>query len=270
MEIFQAIILGILEGFTEFLPISSTGHLIVAERAMGYKDTAEVFTVVIQLGAIAAVIWFYRSDLIDKVKGLLKRDAETVTFWINWILATIPAGIMGFLLKDQLTKYAVAATVGVTLILGGVAIWLIENYHRAKPNKTGEAELESINRIQAVKIGLFQMLALIPGVSRSGSTIMGGILSGVDRVTATAFSFYLSIPILVLAGVYQLAKHADDLSSVEGGGAALIVGTIAAFITALIAIKWLLHYVSKHDFKIFAYYRIILGIIILVTLAATQ
>lgn len=263
MEILQAIILGILEGFTEFLPISSTGHLIVAEELMGYKDTAEIFTVVIQMGAIAAVLWFYRKDLIEKIAGLIKRDKEIITFWLCWIIATIPAGLAGLLLKDQISKYAVVTTVGITMIVGGIIIWLIENYHTAARNTSEEPKFESMKVTQAVQVGLYQMAALIPGVSRSGATIMGGLLSGLDRVTATAFSFYLSIPIILLAGSYQLIKGWDDLSTVSGGGAALIAGTVAAFITALAAISWLLKYVSKHDFKIFAYYRIIVGVIIL-------
>lgn len=267
MEILQAIILGIIEGFTEFLPISSTGHLIVAEDLMNYKDTAEVFAVVIQMGAIAAVLWFYRTDLMAKTIGLLKRDKVSVHFWANWIIATIPAGVIGFALKDTLSTYAVATTVAIALIVGGIIIWLIETFHVAAKNPSGEAHLDKLTLTQSLKMGCYQVIALVPGVSRSGATIMGGLLSGVDRVTATAFSFYLSIPILIIAGTYQLVKHQDDFSSVAGGGLAIIVGSIAAFVTALVSIKWLLHYVARHDFKIFAYYRIILGVIILITLA---
>jgi undecaprenyl-diphosphatase len=267
MEILQAIILGIIEGLTEFLPISSTGHLIVAENLMNYKDTAEIFAVVIQMGAIAAVIWYFRNDLIEKITGLLRRDETVVRFWINWVVATIPAGLIGFALKDQISKYAVVTTVAITLIAGGILIWLIETYHHPVRNREREPKLESMTTGQAVKIGLYQVLALIPGVSRSGATIMGGLLSGVDRITATAFSFYLSIPILVLAGGYQLIKGRDELNTVAGGGPALIVGTIAAFISALLVVKWLLRYVSTNDFKPFAYYRIILGVIILIALA---
>lgn len=266
MEIIQAIILGIIEGLTEFLPISSTGHLIVAEEAIHYKDTAEIFTVVIQSGAILAVIWFYRKDLVEKTKGLFKGNKADRRFWTAWIAATIPAGLTGFLLQDTISRYAVATTVGIALIAGGIAIWLIETYHKAKP-PAKTAQFDSLSQTQAIKIGLYQMLALIPGVSRSGATIMGGLLSGLDRVTATAFSFYLSIPILLAAGAYQLITGRNELGTVDGGGAALIVGIISAFITALIAIKWLLRYVSRHDFKIFAYYRIGLGIIILLALA---
>lgn len=266
MEILQAIILGIIEGLTEFLPISSTGHLIVGAEVMEYKDTAEIFTVVIQSGAILAVIWLYHRDLLVKIKGLLKRDPQIARFWLAWILATIPAGLAGFLLQGQISKYAVATTVGVTLIAGGVLILLTETFHQAAKNQSGKARLDTITLSQAVKIGFFQMLALVPGVSRSGATIMGGLLVNMDRVTATAFSFYLSIPILLVAGGYQLATGYDELDTVAGGAPALIVGTVAAFFTALAAIKWLLHYVSRHDFKPFAYYRIILGLLILIFL----
>lgn len=267
MDIFQAIILGIIEGLTEFLPISSTGHLIVAEHVMGYKDTAEIFAVVVQMGAIAAVIWFYRHDLIEKTAGLLKREEDSVRFWGHWVLATIPAGAMALVFKDQISKYAVASTVGVTLIIGGLLMWIIETYHHAaKSAPPDNPSLQKMTTGQALKVGLYQMLALVPGVSRSGATIMGGLLSGLDRVTATAFSFYLSIPILLLAGSYQLYKGKDELGTVAGGGPALLAGTIAAFITALLVIGWLLKYVSKHDFKPFAYYRIILGVVILVAL----
>lgn len=267
MEIIQAIILGIIEGLTEFLPISSTGHLIVAQEVMGYKDTAKVFTVVIQLGAIAAVIWNYRTDLVTKVLGLFKRDKSILRFWACWIIATVPGGLFGFLLKDKVSVFAITATVGVALILGGIAIWLIENYHSAAKNLSGEVNLEKVTVKKAVLIGLFQMLAIIPGVSRSGASIMGGLLSGLDRVTAAAFSFYMSIPILLLAGGYQLSKGSEGFDTVSGGVPAIILGTVAAFIAALLVIRWLLHYVSTHNFKVFAYYRIALGTLILIALA---
>lgn len=267
MDILQAILLGILEGFAEFLPISSTGHLIVASDLLGYKDTAKIFTVVIQMGSIAAVVWFYRLDLIAKIKGLFKRDKSIMHFWMIWVLATIPGLIAGFLLRDHLSVYAVSLTVAIALIIGGIIILLIETYHQAAKNKSGNVRLETITTAQAVKVGLYQMLAVVPGVSRSGATIMGGLLSGLDRVTAASFSFYLSIPILVLAGSYQLATGYDELDTVSGGAPALIAGTVAAFITALLVIKWLLRYIARHDFKIFAYYRIVLGVVILIALA---
>ncbi len=214
MEILQAIILGVIEGLTEFLPVSSTGHLIVAEDVMNYKDTAEIFAVFIQSGAILAVIWFYRNDLIKKITGLLKGDEQIVRFWLYWIIATIPAGLTGFILQDQISKYAVATTVAWALIAGGVLIWLIETFHEPAESKGETAQFNKLNFPLAIKIGLFQMLALVPGVSRSGATIMGSLLSGLDRVTATAFSFYLSIPILLIAGLYQLATGWDELDTV--------------------------------------------------------
>lgn len=268
MAILQAILLGIIEGLTEFLPISSTGHLVVAERLIGYKDAAELFTVVIQVGAIAAVIWHFRQDLITKVKGLLSGDKKTVRFWGNWIAATIPAGIAGLLLDEELGKFATPKTVAISLIIGGVVIWLIENNHRSKAHLKNltKPDFDGLSLWQAVQVGFYQILSLVPGVSRSGATIMGGLVSGLDRVTATAFSFYLSIPVIVLASGYKLVKNGDQIANISGGAPALIVGTVVSFISALAVVNWLLKYVSRNDFKPFAYYRIILGIIILIAL----
>jgi len=259
MEIIQAIILGIVEGLTEFLPISSTGHLIVAEDMLGYYDSSKMFTVVIQMGAIAAVIWFYRRDLWRLVKGLFAGDSSILRFWLVWILATIPAGVVGLMFDARIEAYAVTTVVATMFILGGIAIWLIETFHKTKPTKT--AHLEKITIKQTLLIGAYQVLALIPGVSRSGATIMGGLLSGLDRVTATSFSFYLGIPILLLAGTYKLVT--GDISTVQGGAPALLAGVVSSFITALMVIGWLLRYVSTHDFKVFAYYRIVFGLLLL-------
>ena len=265
LQIIQAIFLGIVEGLTEFLPISSTGHLYLSERMIGYKDTAEIFTVVIQLGAILAVIWYYRRDLIVKTTGLFKGNTKQRKFWANWIVATIPAGIAGYLLVDYMDKFSTNVFIAVALIIGGLLILLIENYHDTK-QPSARPQLDKLTIKQSLAIGCHQVLAIIPGVSRSGATIMGGLLSGLDRVTATAFSFYMSIPIIVIASGYKLMSGRDQLSSVSGGGTALLLGTVAAFFTALLAIGWLLRYVSKNDFKPFAYYRIILGGVILVSL----
>jgi len=266
MAILQAIILGIIEGLTEFLPISSTGHLIVSERVMGYKDTSKILTVVIQVGAIAAVIWYFRRDLIDKVRGLFARKPVSIKFWKNWIIATVPAVLVGVAIESQFNKFATPGVIATAFIVGGILILLIETYHRPRPAKAAP-QLDSLTMKQSLQVGLYQVLALVPGVSRSGATIMGGLLSGLDRVTATAFSFYLSIPIIVLASGYKLIKGRDEIASVAGGGAAIVAGTVAAFITAFIVIGWLLKYVSKHDFKPFAYYRIAMGILILLVLA---
>lgn len=261
MEILQAIILGVIEGLTEFLPISSTGHLIVAADLMDYYDASKMFTVVIQTGAILAVVWFYRQQLKALALGLISGSKPIRRFCLLWVVATIPAGIFGLLLDAQLESYAVATTVAVAMILGGIVILLIETFHRSPPAGK-EANLRKLTMSQAVQIGFYQVLALVPGVSRSGATILGGMLAGLDRVTATAFSFYLGIPILLLAGIYKLAT--GDLSTVEGGGPAIIAGFIASFLTALVVISWLLRYVSRHDFKPFAYYRIGFGLLLLV------
>lgn len=264
MEIFKAIVLGVVEGLTEFLPVSSTGHLIVAEDMLGYHDASKLFAIVIQSGAIAAVIWFYRRDLWRLVKGLFTGDKTVRRFWLVWVLATIPAGVTGLQFNEQLEKHAVPLTVAITLIIGGIIILLVENYHRT-PVSSDKDKLGKLTTKQALQIGLYQILALVPGVSRSGATIIGGMLSGVDRVTATAFSFYLGIPILVLAGAYKLGT--GDVSSIPGGSGALIAGLAASFITALVVVGWLLRYVSRHDFKLFAWYRIGFGAFLLVLLA---
>lgn len=266
MVILQAILLGIIEGLTEFLPISSTGHLIISEKVLSYKDTAEIFTVVVQVGALAAVLWYYRYDLWDRIVGLLRRDKKDLHFWKIWIVATIPAGVAGLLISSKLDTFATLPVIAAALIVGGIIIWLIETYHQPRMTPAHPA-FDKLTTKQAWQVGFYQVLALVPGVSRSGATIMGGLLSDLDRVTATAFSFYMSIPILLLAGGFKLIKDKDQLSTVAGGAPALIAGTIAAFITAFFVIGWLLKYVSHHDFKIFAYYRIGLGLLIIASLA---
>lgn len=263
MDIFQAIILGVVEGFTEFLPVSSTGHLVVASDALGYYDASKMFTVVIQMGAIAAVVWFYRSQLLKLAKGVLAGDSKSRAFFLVWTIATVPAAVFGLMFDAAIEAYAVTLTVALALIIGGLLILVIEKYKKI-PKSSGE-HLDKISIKQAVKIGLFQVMALIPGVSRSGATIMGGLLTGLDRVTATAFSFYLGIPIVLLAGIYKLVT--DDITTVEGGWSAILAGTVASFVTAFLVIKWLLNYVSRNDFRIFAYYRIIFGCLLIVFVA---
>lgn len=266
MAILHAILLGIIEGLTEFLPISSTGHLLVVEKLINYKDVAEVFTVVIQVGAVAAVLWFYRHDLFGKIRGLWQRDNRTMLFWRNWILATIPAGVVGVLLDSSMSRLSTLPVIATALILGGIAMLAVETYHRAPP-AGATPRLDKLTLKQSLQVGCYQMLSLIPGVSRSGATIIGGLISGLDRVTATAFSFYLSMPILVLASGYKLIKNKESLHLVEGGTTAIVVGTITTFMVAFVVVKWLLKFVSKHDLKPFAYYRISFGLLILCALA---
>lgn len=265
MVILQAILLGIVEGLTEFLPVSSTGHLIIAEEYINFRDDAKTFTIVIQLGAIAAVIWYYRRELLSKVKGFFQREKAADRFWLNLVIATIPAGILGLMLESKFEQYAQPVVIATALILGGFVLMFVD---RKRPVKGKEhVEVDKITRKQAILIGFAQCVALIPGVSRSGATIVGGLLSGTNRVTATSFSFYLGIPVLGVAGLYKLIDGSDQLFTVSGGASSIIIGTIASFVVALMAISWLLRYISTHSFKIFAYYRIILGVLVLIFLA---
>jgi undecaprenyl-diphosphatase len=262
MYVLQAIFLGIVEGLTEFLPISSTGHLIIAENVIGYHDTAKIFTVVVQIGAIAAIAWHYRTDLIARVKDLLAGQAAAKRFWINLVIATIPAGLVGLALDKTMEKYAIPSTVAIALILGGIVIfWAEARFAHSKRDK--QLKLDDITPKQALGVGLAQIVSLIPGVSRSGATIIGGLGVGLNRITAVTFSFYLSLPILGLASAYKLFKARHAIGTVPGGAAALLFGTIAAFASASFVIKWLLKYVANHDLKQFAYYRIYFGVFLL-------
>lgn len=267
MHILVAIILGFVEGITEFLPISSTGHVIVAEKLLGYRDIQDMFTVVVQLGAILAVIWFFWKDLWAKVIGLFKWDAKSVHFWKLLVLATIPAGFIGLLLNDTLTNIATPLVVAISMIIGGIIILLVDNKPVPRRDEQ-QAKIASISFKRALIVGLGQSLAIIPGVSRSGATIITGLLTGLNRPTATAFSFYLSIPVLILASGLKLVKDGHTLGQLPGGGVALLAGMITAFVTALISIRWLLHYIAHHNFKPFGIYRICAGALILVLLAA--
>lgn len=265
-EIFKALILGVIEGFTEFLPISSTGHLIVSEKIMNFHDKNELFTVVIQLGAIAAVIWYYRKDLIEKTLGLFKLEKSALNFWLILAIGTIPAGLFGLLLDKPMQHLTVPFYVAVSLIIGGVILWFVDR--KPAGERAPKTDLATISKKQAILVGLGQAIAIFPGVSRSGASIVTGLAVGLNRPTATAFSFYLSIPVMVLASGYKLVKYSGQISHVTGGWPALIVGVIAAFVTALFAIKWLLRYIARHNFRIFAVYRIAIGFLILFLIAA--
>jgi undecaprenyl-diphosphatase len=265
MDILIAVVLGIIEGVTEFLPISSTGHLIVAEELFGFKDVNDLFTVVVQLGAILAVVGFYWRDLLGRTIGLLRWQKEAVRFWQLLVLATLPAGVVGLLLNNSMDKITTPLVVAIMLIVGGIILWVVDR----KPVDHTEqvADIGAMPFKRALIVGLGQSLAIVPGVSRSGATIVTGLAAGLNRPTATAFSFYLSIPVMILASGLKLFKDAGQLGQLAGGTAALIAGVIAAFLTALISITWLLRYISRHNFKPFAYYRIAAGLVILLLLA---
>lgn len=270
--ILQAIILGIVEGITEFLPISSTGHLIVAESLIGFKDIAETFTVVIQVGAILAVIWFYRHDLVKRVAGLAS-SATQQRFWINLVIASVPAAVLGLVLVNKIdTVLKTNNVVAGSLIVGGIIIWLVETARKNVASASSESEavarIDGITPMQALYIGLGQVAALVPGVSRSGASIISGMLAGLDRATATAFSFYLGLPILILASIYKLYKGRHVLRLLPGGTPALAVGTLVSGIVAFAAVAWLLGYITHHDFKGFAIYRVVAGLVIIALVAA--
>ena len=262
----QAVILGLVEGITEFLPVSSTGHLILTERLIGFSDPDKTFTVVIQIGAILAVVWFYRTDLIARVVALFTGRPNALKFWTNLLIATIPAAVIGLGLEKILSRFESITVIATALIVGGVLLWWLEQVRgrQLTGQESTAVDLDSITPRQALLIGFAQTLAVIfPGTSRSGASIVGGWLVGLNRVTATAFSFYLGLPTLGLAGLYKLYKARDSLSSLPGGAPALLLGTVVSGISAFLVVGWLLRYVSRNDFKGFAIYRVILGALIL-------
>lgn len=251
-----AAVLGIVEGVTEFLPISSTGHLIVTADLLRFESAA-AFEIIIQLGAVIAVIWFYHRQLLEQAR-LLPNDRSVQRFWFSIILAFIPAAVIGLLLGDYIERVLFSPqVVAVSLIVGGVVLWIVESI----PRQPVTNEASEISPRQALIVGLAQLAALIPGVSRSGATIVGGMLSGLNRPAATGFSFYLAIPTLGAATLYSLAK---DFGSISGSGLIdITIGMVVSFITSLLAMGWLLRYIAKHDFKGFAVYRVIAGVAIL-------
>lgn len=264
-DIIKAIILGIVQGITEYLPISSTGHLIVAKSALNFQTTLqETFEIFIQFGSVIAVLLFYRADIWRQVRTV-RTDQAVQRLWLAILVAAIPAGAVGFLLNDFITETLYSpALVGVTLILGGIVFLIVERRPQP-PQETQTTELQNVSLRQAILVGLAQMVALIPGVSRSGATIVGGLLSGMNRTVATSFSFYLSIPVLGGATVYSLLRAFDQVNS--DNLVLLIVGTVVSLIVSLIAIGWLLRFISRNNFIPFGIYRIIAGAVILLLVA---
>lgn len=263
-DLIRSIILGIVEGITEWLPISSTGHLIIIQELIGYissDDFMEMFNVVIQLGAILAVvvIYFKKLNPFDREKAQVEKT-NTINLWIKVIIACIPAAVIGLLFDDWLEEHLFNSTVvAIALIVYGVAFIVIENKRNRDSIKC--KNLDKMPLKTAVGIGLFQVLALIPGTSRSGSTIIGGLLLGTSRYVATEFTFFLAIPVMFGASLLKLVKF--GLPSFYEL-VMLIVGMFVSFIVSVLAIKFLLSYIKKNNFKIFGYYRIALGIIVLI------
>jgi undecaprenyl-diphosphatase len=263
MEIIKVIILGIVEGLTEFLPISSTGHVIVAEKLLHFRDEAALFTVVVQIGAILAAALFFRKDLLHIVKRLIAGDKSMQKFTLSVLIGIIPAGIIGIAIEKFAKISDSLVAISASMIIGGIVLLLVENYANITPSKTTDIDYDSVTPRRSLYVGIAQCFALIPGVSRSGATIVGGMLSGLDRRTAAVFSFYLGIPIMIAASGLKLAKHHSELSSLPGGSFGLLIGVAASFISAFLVVKWLLKYIQTHDFRHFAYYRIVAGTILL-------
>jgi undecaprenyl-diphosphatase len=258
MLLLQVIILGIVEGLTEFLPISSTGHLIVVGDMLHFSPpNAKVFDVVIQLGAILAVCWFYRARIITLLKGCLT-SKEQQSFIINLLIAFMPAALIGLAAHDFIKEVLFSPkVVAVTLIVGGIIILVVERMRL--PLST--TSIDAVTRLQAFKIGCYQVAALIPGTSRSGATIIGAMLSGTDRKTAAEFSFFLAMPVMFAATILDLFKARHELSS--DGLVMIAVGFVVSFVFGLLSVAWLLKYISKHNFVAFAYYRIVAGMLML-------
>jgi undecaprenyl-diphosphatase len=259
-----ALILGVVEGLTEFLPISSTGHLILAGSLLGYTgERAKVFEIVIQAGAILAVCWEYRARLTAVVVGLPKRrDAQR--FAANLLLAFLPAAILGLLFSKIIKRYLFAPVpVAVAFVAGAFIILWVERRQRRAPSSVRIDSVDAMRWPDALKIGFAQALALVPGTSRSGATIIGGMLFGLSRPAATEFSFFLAIPTLLAACVYEFVRNRALLSA--GDVEAFGIGFAAAFASAFFCVRWLIRYVSRHDFVPFAWYRIAFGLLILFT-----
>jgi len=258
--VLKALILGVVEGVTEFLPVSSTGHLILAGDLLDFNTVeGKTFEIVIQCGAVLAIVWEYRARLSAVVTQLLA-DPQARRFALNLLIAFLPIATLGLLfgkaIKEMLFK---PIPVAVAFIVGGLIIlWAERRRHEIRVGSVDEMTWSD-----ALKVGLAQTLALIPGTSRAGATIIGGLFFGLSRRAATEFSFFLAIPVLFAASAYDLFNHQSTLSPDDLE--ILGVGLVAAFASAFVCVRWLLRYISRHDFTVFAWYRIAFGIIVLTT-----
>lgn len=265
---FKAVIMGIVEGLTEFLPISSTGHLILAGNIINFssasftKEKIDMFEVVIQAGSILAVCWEYRVRILHVITSMFS-DRLSQKLVANLIVGFIPAAIVGFFFHahiQQVLFYPVP--VAMALVIGGLVMMWVERRNRAHKSIIRVETIDDMSYLDAFKVGCAQIFALIPGTSRSGSTIIGGMIFGLSRKAATEFSFFLAIPTLFAATLYSFYKKHDVI--VSDDVSILSIGCISAFISAFICVRWLLRYISTHDFMVFAWYRIIFGIVVLI------
>ena len=257
----KALVMGVVEGLTEFLPVSSTGHLILAGDLLGFSDEkAKVFDIVIQTGAMLAVVWEYRMKFLGVVAGLAS-DRAAQRFALNLAIAFLPAAILGLAFSKAIKAHLFhPIPVALAFIVGALIILWVERSLR--PTVRVE-RVDDMSWLDALKVGFAQAFALIPGTSRSGATIIGGMLSGLSRKAATEFSFFLAVPTLMAAGAYDFWKNRALFDAGDIG--LFAVGSITAFIAAFLCVRWLLRYVATHDFTPFAWYRIAFGLIVLLT-----
>ncbi len=266
-EIFKVLILGIVEGITEWLPISSTGHLILVDEFIKLDASdafKEMFNVVVQLGAIMAVVVLYFHKLNPfSPKKTKEQKVQTIDLWLKVVVACIPAGVLGILFDDWMEEhFHNYVVVSIMLIVYGILFIVIENWN--KKNKPTVTNLSDLTYKTALLIGAFQVLSLIPGTSRSGATIIGALLLGVSRYVAAEFTFFLAIPVMFGASAIKLLKFFMEGAGMTGIEVAmLVVGCGVAFVVSIIAIKFLMGYIKKNDFKVFGWYRIVLGILVL-------
>ena len=268
LELLKAILFGIVEGITEWLPISSTGHMILLDEFIHLGVSAEfykLFEVVIQLGAILAVIILYFKTIwpFRNENGSITLDRSTLDLWGKIIVACLPAAVIGILFNDWMEEhFFTPEVVAITLILYGVLFILIES------RNVGSGQVKNVHDIsytKAIQVGIFQLLSLVPGTSRSGSTIIGGLLIGLERSVAAEFTFYLAIPVMIGASLLKLVKYILKVGFVFNGSELLIlaVGCLVAFIVSILVIRFLMAYIKKHNFTVFGYYRIVLGLMVL-------
>jgi len=254
LDIFQAIIIGIIEGFTEFLPISSTGHMIVASKFLGIPETdlTKAYEVIIQFAAILAVMLIYREKITFK----------KVDLWMKLLVAFLPLAIVGFIFKDVIKSLFNVQTVAWMFIVGGIIFLIVEYFYKEKESHVKDVELVSYK--QAWWVGFAQIFSLVPGTSRAGATIIGGMLTGLDRKTSAEFSFLLAIPVMAAVSGYDLLKHYQDFADANWG--AFVIGFVVAFVVAYATIKLFLAFIQRFTFVAFGIYRIVFGVILLLIL----
>lgn len=267
----KATLLGIVEGLTEFLPISSTGHLILASSLLHFDHrAAQVFEITIQAGAMLAVVWHYRARMAATAFGL-SSDPARRRFALNLLLAFLPVAVIGLLYGSFIKEHLFnPMAVALAFLLGGVIILVVERSQRLRSPRDSQCNgiltVDDLKARDALRIGLVQCVALVPGTSRSGATIIGSMLLGVPRQVATEFSFYLGIPTLFAAAGYSMWQHRGELRAEDAS--LFAIGTFVAFVSALVCIRWLIRYISTHDFTAFGWYRIAFGALILLTAGA--